>query len=150
MEKSHADSFRDLIVYQRSRDVSRMVFTLSRSWPREERYSLTDQIRRSSRSVGAQIAEAWAKRRYEKHFVSKLTDADGEQQETQHWVDEAFDCGYIDLKEKQQLLGKLSETGRMLQSMIDKAASFCGPRSNCVREDHADYFTSADAPDTDY
>ena len=55
----------------------------------------------------------------------------------------------IDLKEKQQLLGKLSETGRMLQSMIDKAASFCGPRSNCVREDHADYFTSADAPDTD-
>ena len=144
MEKPHASSFRDLIVYQRSKEVSRLVFALSKAWPREERYSLTDQIRRSSRSVGAQIAEAWAKRLYEKHFVSKLTDADGEQQESQHWVDEAFDCGYIDSETQRTLLGKLSETGRMLQSMIDKADSFCGPRTDRVREDHAEYFTSTD------
>jgi four helix bundle protein len=75
--------------------VSRRFFELSKSFPAEERFSLTDQGRRSSRSIGAQIAEAWAKRGYEKHFVSKLTDADGEQQETQHWVDAALDCGYL-------------------------------------------------------
>ena len=144
MGKGHALSFRDLIVYQRAKEVSRLFFALSKSWPREEMYALTDQGRRSSRSVGAQIAEAWAKRRYEKHFVSKLTDADGEQQETQHWVDEAFDCGYIDEAARIQLLSKLNEVGRMLQSMIDKAASFCGSDTPCVREDNTDYFTEAD------
>lgn len=81
---SLANSFRDLEVYKLSREFSKEIFDLTKRFPPEERYSLTDQIRRSSRSVGAQIAEAWAKRRYEKHFVSKLTDADGEQQETQH------------------------------------------------------------------
>ena len=72
---------------------------MTKSFPKEEMYSLTDQIRRSSRSVGAQIAEAWAKRHYEKHFISKLTDSDGEQHETQHWIEVAEDCGYI-TKEK--------------------------------------------------
>ena len=91
----HAESFRDLVVYQKARTVSRRYFEMSKSFPKEERYSLTDQGRRSSRSIGAQIAEAWAKRGYEKHFVSKLTDADGEQQETQHWLDTALDCGYL-------------------------------------------------------
>ena len=81
---SHANSYRDLIVYQKSMDVANYIFTVSKSFPREEMYSLTDQIRRSSRSIGAQIAEARAKRRYEKHFINKLTDADGEQSETQH------------------------------------------------------------------
>ena len=88
-ELKHAQSFRDLHVYQQARRVAKQVFELTRGFPKEERYSLTDQVRRSSRSVGAQIAEAWAKRRYKKHFVSKLTDADGEQQETQHWIDSA-------------------------------------------------------------
>ena len=91
----HAESFRDLVVYQKARAVARRFFELSKSFPREELYSLTDQGRRSSRSIGAQIAEAWAKRGYERHFSSKLTDADGEQQETQHWVDTALDCGYL-------------------------------------------------------
>jgi four helix bundle protein len=91
----HARSFRDLIVYQKARAVAKRVFELTQRFPKEAMYSLTDQARRSSRSVGAQIAEAWAKRRYEKHFVSKLTDADGEQQETQHWIDTADDCGYL-------------------------------------------------------
>jgi four helix bundle protein len=88
-------------------------------------YSLTDQIRRSSRSVGAQIAEAWAKRRYEKHFVSKLTDADGEQQETQHWIETALDYGYLSYEIAENLLKQCSSIGRMLNSMITKSSTFC-------------------------
>src|SRR5512142_1823724 len=91
----YATSFRDLIVYRKARELSLEIFRLTKRFPKEEMYSLTDQIRRSSRSIGAQIAEAWAKRRYEKHFVSKLTDAEGEQQETQHWLETAGDCGYL-------------------------------------------------------
>lgn len=93
---SHANSFRDLEVYILSCELAKEIFQLSKKFPKEETYSLTDQVRRSSRSVGAQISEAWAKRRYEKHFISKLTDADGELQETQHWVKCAYDCNYID------------------------------------------------------
>ena len=135
----HARSFRDLIVYQKARQVAKDVFELTKSFPKEERYSLTDQVRRSSRSVGAQIAEAWAKRRYEKHFVSKLTDADGEQQETQHWVESAHDCGYLTSQQVEQLLADLSGVGRMLESMIQKSSSFCGQDGLMVREDGAEY-----------
>ncbi|MFH1776564.1 MAG: four helix bundle protein [Candidatus Omnitrophota bacterium] len=71
----HAKSFRDLSVYQKAKSMAKQIFEITKSFPREEMYSLTDQMRRSSRSIGAQIAEAWAKRRYEKHFISKLTDA---------------------------------------------------------------------------
>ena len=83
-ELPHAKGFRELIAYQKARQLAQEIFEMTRLFPREERYSLTDQIRRSSRSVGAQIAEGWAKRWYEKSFVSKLVDADGEQMETQH------------------------------------------------------------------
>ena len=69
---------------------------ISRAFPKEEKVALSDQIRRSSHSIGANIAEAWVKRRYEAHFVSKLTDADGEQYETQHWIETAVECGYLD------------------------------------------------------
>ena len=82
-------SFRDLKVYQLALELQQAVFEVSKTFPIEERYALTDQIRRSSRSVGANIAEAWQKRRYVAHFISKLTDADGEQAETQHWLDTA-------------------------------------------------------------
>jgi len=75
--------------------LAKEIFSITKSFPRDEMFSLTDQIRRSSRSVGAQIAEAWAKRKYEKHFISKLTDADGEQQETQHCIEIALDCTYL-------------------------------------------------------
>jgi four helix bundle protein len=88
-------------------------------------YSLIDQIRRSSRSVGAQIAEAWAKRQYKKHFISKITDADGEQQETQHWIETAMDCGYITSESGNKWLKSYNLIGRMLNSMITKADSFC-------------------------
>ena len=83
----YVKSFRDLEVYRLSREVAREIFALSQGFPKEERYSLTDQMRRSSRSIGAQIAEAWGKRRYEMHFVLKLTDADAEQLETQYWLE---------------------------------------------------------------
>ena len=123
----HARCFRDLIVYQKAREVAQKVFELSRSFPKEEVYSLTDQGRRSSRSIGAQIAEAWGKRRYERHFVSKLTDADAEQLETQHWLETALDCAYINEGQRDSLCRDLKEIGRMLDSMMKKAPSFCNP-----------------------
>lgn len=124
---NHAKSFRDLQVYTLARQLAKEVFETSKMFPTEERYSLTDQLRRSSRSVGGQIAEAWAKRRYVAHFVSKLTDADGEQQETQHWLGTAHECQYITNELKANLLARYEQVGKMLQSMIDKADSFCGP-----------------------
>ena len=87
--------FEDLDVYQKALGVQREIFHLSKLFPKEERYSLTDQIRRSSRSVGANIAEAWHKRRYPAHFTSKLTDADAESAETRHWLQTGFDCEYL-------------------------------------------------------
>ena len=136
----HARSFRDLVVYEKTRAVAKQVFELTKGFPREERYSLTDQVRRSSRSVGAQIAEAWAKRRYERHFVSKLTDSDGEQQETQHWVECAHDCGYLTRQQTDSLLADLSEIGRMLGSMMHKSSAFCSPQGQAVHENHTEYF----------
>ncbi len=118
-------SFRELEVYKLARQLSLEIYNISKSFPKEEMYSLTDQIRRSSRSVGAQIAEAWAKRRYEKHFVSKLTDADGEQQETQHWIETASDCNYLSTEQTKDWLKQYASVGRMLNSMINKADRFC-------------------------
>ncbi len=121
----HVNSFKDLEVYKLSQQLAQEIFKLTKKFPKEEMYSLTDQIRRSSRSIGAQIAEAWAKRRYIKHFVSKLTDSDGEQQETQHWIETAFDCDYLSEKQKNDLLIDYTKVGRMLNSMINKADKFC-------------------------
>lgn len=123
----HAQNFRDLVVYQRARQASRLGFDLSKRFPREEAYALTDQMRRAVRSVAAQIAEAWGTRRYERHFISKLTDADAEQFEAQHWAEVAADCGYITPDQRDGLLGLLQEVGRMVGSMIAKADQFCGP-----------------------
>jgi len=142
MTTCYARSFKDLRVYQKAREVSRTVFRLSKSFPKEEMYSLTDQMRRAARSVGAQIAEAWGKRRYEKLFVSKLTDADAEQMETQHWVSEALDCGYLSPADATQLNSGLEEIGRMLNSMMEKADSFCGSPDGILREDATDYFST--------
>ena len=122
----HANSFRDLEVYKLARQLAKEIFEISKRFPPEERYSLTDQIRRASRSVGAQIAEAWAKRRYEAHFVSKLTDSDGEQQETQHWLGTAQECQYISQEVEENLISGYKRVGKMVQSMINKADSFCG------------------------
>ena len=126
MIMEYVKSFRDLEVYKLSRQLAKEIFEVSKKFPKEELYSLTDQVRRSSRSIGAQIAEAWAKRRYEKHFTSKLTDADGEQQETQHWIETATDCSYISMDTANNLLSQYASIGKMLNSMISKSSSFCG------------------------
>ncbi len=122
----YAKSFRELNVYALQKKVSRRIFIPTKRFPREEAFSLTDQVRRAVRSVGGQIAEAWGKRRYPKHFISKLTDADGEQMETQHWLDEALDCGYISNTEHSELIADLEGIGRMLGAMMQKADRFCG------------------------
>lgn len=133
----YVNSFRDLLVYQKSRQLAREIFRVSMDFPKEEMYSLTDQIRRSSRAVGAQIAEAWAKRHYEKHFLSKLTDADGEQQETQHWLETAVDCAYLSPEQTSKLLAQCEEIGRLLGGMMAKADAFCN--NHRMREPEAAY-----------
>ncbi|NTW13228.1 MAG: four helix bundle protein [Anaerolineales bacterium] len=140
----HAKSFRDLLVYQKARQLQREIFRLTKSFPKDELFSLTDQIRRSSRSIGANITEAWAKRRYEKHFISKLTDSDGEQMETQHWIETALECEYVDQKTCAQLIEKCLEIGRMLGGMMDKAELFCGELPRTLREESTEYFVGTD------
>jgi four helix bundle protein len=125
MELEYARSFRELLVYRRAFLVAKRVFEFSKFFPEEEKYALTSQIRRSSRSIGAQITEAWAKRKYERHFTSKLTDADGEQLETQHWTRVAFRCGYLEESAARSVIVGLEEIGRLLHGMMDKADAFC-------------------------
>lgn len=120
-------SFRELIAYQKARAAAKEVFHLSTRFPRDERYSLTDQIRRSSRAVGSMIAEAWARRRYEAAFVNKLNEAQGEATETQSWLDSALDCEYITAFEDTRLDALFQEAGAILQGMIDRSESFCPP-----------------------
>lgn len=122
---AYVTNFRELEVYKAFRSLADEVFNLSKKFPKEETYSLTDQIRRSSRSVGAQIAEAWGKRKYINHFTSKLTDADGEQYETQHWIEVARDCSYITGEQATNLLAKCSSIGKMIFVMMSKADAFC-------------------------
>ena len=122
-------SFKDLRVYRLAFEIQQEIFETSKRFPAEERYALTDQIRRASRSVGANLAEAWQKRRYLAHFVSKLTDADGEQSETQHWLDTASACGYVSEKEQMALLAKCARIGQMLGSMMAKPEKFCQGRT---------------------
>ncbi len=119
------ESFRDLNVYKLAVELQQEIFELTKKFPKEELYSLTNQIRRSSRSIGANIAEAWQKRRYPAHFVSKLSDADGEQAETQHWLDTSLKCRYLSSKEYEMLLEKCKKIGRMLGKMMAEPKSFC-------------------------
>ena len=122
----YARGFRELIVYQKVRSVAKQVFDISKSFPKEEQYSLTDQVRRSSRSIGGQIAEAWAKRRYQNHFIAKLSDADGEQAETQHWLDTSLQCSYVTEKEHAPLLRQCMEIGPMLGKMMKEPHKWTG------------------------
>lgn len=118
-------SYRDLEVYKSAFKLQQDIFKLTKKFPREEMYSMTDQVRRSSRAVGANLAEAWAKRRYEAHFLSKLTDSDGELQETTHWIDSAFACEYLTETQHTFLLNSISSIGSMLGKMIATHHSFC-------------------------
>lgn len=110
--------YQDLEVYKLAFQLQQDVFRLTKSFSKEETFSLTDQIRRASRSIGANIAEAWRKRRYAAHFVSKLTDSDGENAETQHWLATACDCGYLDKNVYTVLQRRSDEIGAKLGAMI--------------------------------
>ena len=110
----------DLKVYQLSFESGMEIFNLSKKFPNDEKYSLTDQIRRSSRSVSGNIAEAWRKRRYPKSFIAKLSDSDGEAAETQVWLDYAFACNYINKEEHDYLYDKYEHIMAMLTNMIIK------------------------------
>ena len=111
---------KDLKVYQLSFEAGMEVFELTKNFPKEEKYSLTDQIRRSSRSVSGNIAEAWRKRRYPKSFVSKLSDSEGEAAETQVWLDYALACKYIENEEHDKIYDKYEHIIAMLTNMITK------------------------------
>ena len=128
-----AKSFRDLNVYARAREGARIVFQLTRRFPKEERYALVDQVRRSSRAIKAMLAEAWARRRYKAAFINKIDEALGESYETQSWLDDALDSGYITAEEFKGLDDRYNSVGGMLSRMIDRADDFC-----------------KNAPDTDY
>ena len=117
--------YRDLKVYQMAYRLAMEIFKESKKFPKEEVYSLTDQIRRSSRSVAVNIAEGYRKRRYPKMFVSKMTDADGESTETQVWLDFALDCDYLLKDRHKELIEGYEEVGRMLSSMINHPEKFC-------------------------
>ena len=117
-------SFRELRVYQQMFALQQDVFVATKGWPREEKYALTDQIRRSSRSMGANVAEAWAKRRYPANFVSKLSDADGELQETSHWLSTALACEYLSGSQQATFQIRLDSIGRMLGKMMSKPETF--------------------------
>ena len=116
--------FKDLKVYQLSYSLAMEIFEISKHFPKSETYSLTDQIRRSSRSICANIAEAYRKRRYPKHFTSKITDADAENSETMVWVDFSKDCQYIDPKIHKSLTNRYLEIGKMLGSMANNPNKF--------------------------
>jgi four helix bundle protein len=118
-------SFKELIVYQKAYKLAMEIFEISVEFPKEERYSLTDQIRRSSRSVSACIAESWAKRRYIKVFVSKLTDSLGEEYETESWIDYSVDCKYITNETRERLISEYAEVRKLLISMINNPEKWC-------------------------
>jgi four helix bundle protein len=122
--KKFARDYSDLLAYRINFRLSQEIFELSKQFPKEEMYALTDQFRRASRSIGANIAEAWGKRRYEKHFVSKLTDADAERLETQHWLRTSYSCRYLSREQAEKMNEKLLEIGRLLNGMIEKSSAF--------------------------
>ena len=136
-----AQTFRDLKVYQVAHGVAQKIFELTRRLPAEERFSLTDQIRRSSRAVGAMLAEAWARRRYRPAFIDKINQALGETMETQAWFDHAHSCRYIQAEDFSRLDAELQHIGAMLARMIVRAENF--PKSASsearLREDEAWY-----------
>src|SRR5437868_375353 len=139
-------SFRELNVYQAARAAALQVFIASKTFSREERYALTDQIRRSSRAVKAMVGEAWARRRYKAAFINKIDEALGEANETQSWLDDALDDEYLSKENFEDLDDRYQAIGGMLSRMIDRADDFCkhGPATDyraIVREDEESPFT---------
>jgi len=131
--------YKDLRVYQTAFEAAMQIYALTKTFPAEERYSLTDQVRRSSRSVCSNLAEAWRKRRYEAAFISKLSDADGEAAETETHLSFALCCGYLKPEVHAQLQDAYDHICRQLRKMMDDAGSWCG-NDNRVKEDLTGYF----------
>jgi four helix bundle protein len=127
--------YRELRVYRGAFEAAALVFQATKRFPVEERYSLTDQIRRLSRSICANIAEAWRKRRYQAAFVSKLTDADAEVAETQVWLDVALACAYLHEEEHRTLLDRYTHIGAKLGRMIANPESWCTPNKNSTTDE---------------
>jgi len=115
----------DLKVFQKSFESAMKIYEISKNFPKEEVYSLTDQIRRSSRSVSANISEAWGKRKYEKSFIAKLTDSEGEARETQTWLQFAFACNYINQEQFNNLNNQYNQIIGMLVNMMIQSQSWC-------------------------
>jgi four helix bundle protein len=126
MENKKYNGYRDLKVFQLAYRLAMDIFEITKSFPIEERYSLVDQIRRSSRSVPANIAESWKKRLYPKMFISKIIDAAGEAGETEVWLDVSKDAGYMSVEDYDELTSRYVEVNRMLYGMVDKHEKFCG------------------------
>jgi four helix bundle protein len=141
-----ARSFRELKVYEKAREAARQVFAVSKEFPREERFALTDQMRRSSRAVKAILAEAWARRRYKAAFINKIDEALGEANETQSWLDDALDAQYLSAATFKDLNDAYQAIGGMLSRMIDRADDFCkhAPSTDyrtVIREEEESPFT---------
>jgi four helix bundle protein len=119
------NGYKDLKVFNLAYQAAMEIFTTTRDFPKEELYSLTDQIRRSSRSIPANLAEAWKKRKYPKLFINKIIDCAGEASETEVWLNFAKDAGYINPEKFSNLLSKYDEINRMLYGMLNKADRFC-------------------------
>jgi four helix bundle protein len=133
--------YKQLRVYQLAFESAMEIFELGKKFPTEERFSLTDQIRRSSRSVCTNVAEAWRKRRYEAAFISKLSDSDGEAAETEVHLAFAFRCGYLASDRHAALVDQYDHICRQLRKMIDDASSWCGHASE-LREVPGEYFVA--------
>ena len=119
--------FEELWVYRAAFEAAMEIFEASKGWPKEERYALTDQIRRASRSVCANVAEAWRKRRYPKHFVTKLSDADAEAAEVRCWLQFAEACTYLPEDAAEMLRGRYQQITSGLTKMMSDADRWCGP-----------------------
>ncbi len=120
--------FRDLIVYKKGFNLAMEIYEISKTFPKEEKYSLTDQIRRSSRSTCSNFAEAYRKRNYPKHFKSKLTDSDGENSETLVWLEFAYACEYIKKDEFNKFESETQEIGKLINYMILNPEKFGSSR----------------------
>ena len=117
-------TIKDLLAYQKAFSLAMEIFRISKSFPKDETYSLTDQIRRSSRSVNANLAEAYRKRRYPNHFISKLSDADTENGETQTWLEFALACGYLSIEQYSTLFNQSEEVAKLLVYMMNNSEKF--------------------------
>jgi len=126
----------DLKVFQQSFEIAMQIYTLSKSFPKEL-YSLTDQIRRPSRSVSANISEAWGKRKYEKSFIAKLTDSEGEARETQTWLQFALACNYINEEQFNNLNNQYNQIIGMLVNIMNQSESWCSFSPENKREENS-------------